>query len=768
MDYTELIAYLVPLLRQGIPVDALRVTLKGAGWQDGDIDAALEKARAQMGLIVPTAQGVVIEAAQTVEPQSQSQTQPQQKPPSEYLQPQSGYGVRSFAMDSKRLGVQSPAPVEVEVLEHKQPSHLTSVLKWVIISVVIIAIGIGGVFAYQNGLIPFLNSAPYSREEVLTKGLAKFSDITSASYSLSGLFEVQPRDLDAVAYKYDESKLDSIRPAYRRDKMRIDVLSTIRGKVLSRKTYPKTFNELVSVPNDVSSSLVYAQTRGGSGYELSVTFETSDAVDAISTQLNQSNYPYSFSQPQSSSQNITARVQGKTITFSEGTQIPYYVSFSGQPPKPVIANVLEGASTLVSSIPNDTRVKITASGSSQLQNSDAQNSDKKLGIDFSLAADVNLGDLSMMFDVDAKIIDKTFYFRINKFPGMFFVNPTAIRGKWVKVDEKDTASLMNIKANEQNKKQEEVIANSKKVAQIALEEKLFTVTDGPIRSDIGDTKAYKYSLGVNRDSVVKFIKRFVNEILKKESQDASLTQAQKQNNEKLIQVYDDFVVFLEKSDYNEVFEYIRKNMSYDVWFSRRGFPVKYEQKTRFVPIGDSPKTNGLQFVVTITGMMDKINEKISVQAPTEFISSQKAQELVFGGASGPLGVAREKGKDASIKANISSMRASAEIYYDNHKNSYGPALGEGSCSLDSRIRQSMFGSDKLISSAIKSIQSSGSTSTYCAASSKSYAIAAALVSDNSGYSCADSTGAMREVLSSSTDNIILGSGTQSDPYRCGF
>lgn len=744
MEYPELIAYVKGQLQSGAPVDVIRSSLLNSGWEDKDIDEAFSKVRTQADRINQAALGGAVQGALSRDEQFQAAAQ---QSPSVYPEAQPNLVATVSTPD-----IQHPMIEGTETSSAHRPPY-RSVLKWLGIVVVLMLVGAGGVFAYQRGWIPFISGAPYNSDEVLAEGFSKLADISSASYTVTGLFEVQPRAADATPYVYDESKLEALRPAYRRDKMRIEVIKSFKGNVALGGIYPQTLGAAESVPSEIASSFVYTQTRKGAGYELAVTFETDDAVKAMEEAATQPSYSFGFG----GGSGGTVRVVGKKIIFTEAMQIPYFVDFSGEPPKPLWVQSLETVGKMLATISDNTRVNISMSGATQSQKSDEKNTESKTNAEISISADLELGDSSMMFGFDGKIVDENVYLRLNKFPGIIpFFNSSAIKGKWVKVDKSDTSSYLNVSVGEQQKLQEKSIKQGKDALNIALEEKLFIVTGGPERSDIGDVRAYRYGFAVNRDAAAKVAKRFRDEVLKKADNDGLQNDYDKK--------YEEFVAFLESDDFREMFDYMGKNMSFNVWFSKEGFPIKYEYNTRFVPLGDNPNLDKLQFATTFTALLENINKPIVIEAPKEFITADEAAGLVSGGA---LFTAREKAVDAAIKSNLSNMRPTAELFYDK-KGSYGPSLSEGSCTAESRIKESIFGSDDMMSRSLKAVQTSGAKIIYCAASPTSYAIAASLTSDGGGYYCVDSKNGARDVSGSPKEDIILGKGLSNDPYKCGF
>ena len=109
-----------------------------------------------------------------------------------------------------------------------------------------------------------------------------------------------------------------------------------------------------------------------------------------------------------------------------------------------------------------------------------------------------------------------------------------------------------------------------------------------------------------------------------------------------------------------------------------------------------------------------------------------------------LNTARGKGNDAKIKAQLSGLRAAAEIYYDNNSG-YGTASNSCSTQIFSDSTSGM--SQYTASSAYPS-----GTTLVCNSSSSAYAVQANLATSGQ-YWCVDSTG------KSKSETAALGTAT---------
>ena len=94
-----------------------------------------------------------------------------------------------------------------------------------------------------------------------------------------------------------------------------------------------------------------------------------------------------------------------------------------------------------------------------------------------------------------------------------------------------------------------------------------------------------------------------------------------------------------------------------------------------------------------------------------------------------LSGAREKAKDAELKADMSGFRTAAELYYNSNSNKYASAMCAATGTIVSETTGPYY----------KAIQALD-TSVVCIAADQSYAISAKLPSDTTKTYCVDSSG----------------------------
>ncbi len=163
-----------------------------------------------------------------------------------------------------------------------------------------------------------------------------------------------------------------------------------------------------------------------------------------------------------------------------------------------------------------------------------------------------------------------------------------------------------------------------------------------------------------------------------------------------------------------------KDFKGEIWIGRSDKLV-HKLSISFGVQPDLTKTE--QVKINIISVISDYNQPVSIIAPTESTPFETV-----------ISNSQQKGKEASIKANMSNMRAQAEIFYDKNNKKY-----------------SSFCLSKEAKDARANIEISGGTEFVCKDKSTAYVIRVKL-SDSSGYWCVDSTGANKSttIIPSST------------------
>ncbi len=110
--------------------------------------------------------------------------------------------------------------------------------------------------------------------------------------------------------------------------------------------------------------------------------------------------------------------------------------------------------------------------------------------------------------------------------------------------------------------------------------------------------------------------------------------------------------------------------------------------------------------------------------------------------------ARNKGADASVKANLHTAANAAELFYTSNSSSYLPAGGStfaiATCPVYSASGTNMLSKDSGVSSAVAEAVSRGGNGSSCYNSSSFWAIAVGLKTSASTSWCVDNTGAAKQ------------------------
>ncbi len=116
-----------------------------------------------------------------------------------------------------------------------------------------------------------------------------------------------------------------------------------------------------------------------------------------------------------------------------------------------------------------------------------------------------------------------------------------------------------------------------------------------------------------------------------------------------------------------------------------------------------------------------------------------------------LNDSRNKGADAAVKSNLSTIRGQSELFYSNNDNKFLPPGGStfdiASCPGYDPSGTNMFSSDKTISNAITEAVRRGANGSSCYNSALYWAIAVGLKSNPNRSWCIDSGGDSKEVAS---------------------
>ncbi len=237
--------------------------------------------------------------------------------------------------------------------------------------------------------------------------------------------------------------------------------------------------------------------------------------------------------------------------------------------------------------------------------------------------------------------------------------------------------------------------------------------------DINGVSSYHFTFDLNRDGITNYLEE-VQAYIKSAGKDSS--QLSSFDITSSIKMLDGV-----------------KNFSGEAWIGKKDhLPYKISTKFDIVEPGQPRNSNDIPSVpggttptidppstpddvvsVSLITLFSDWNKPVTVEVPSGAMTFEEMVQQVIGGS---LDIARTKGKDASAKGSLSSMRAHAEIYYDNHKGTY-----KGVCASTEMKR---------LASAV--IEQTSAEAFVCKDTATAYA-ASTMLGDGS-YFCVDSMG----------------------------
>lgn len=628
------------------------------------------------------------------------------------------------------------------------PSKKSYVLLYVV--VLIFVLGFGFVtYAFVKQIGFFAPTPEYSESNFFSGILNKSKEIKSMSSTFGASLTVVARESDAKPFTIQNSNEGELRQKYQNDKDRIKSVQIILSSLQSiyrahsifksdqrknipqlEKPFPTSLEKLASdftLNNEANKNQLsitdpitgkkydYKVVEGGRDFSLVVEFETQSAVNSL---LKYNEEPSVF-------------VEGKKVTFTKDTSVYFYIS--NEPPKPLLVKLGEYARYL----PPDIDVEIALGITSNLKSDDL--ADWK----FNLDAKGGLGDLIYAVNIDALKKDSDYFFRINKISSLFISSLPSIKGQWVKVSTATTTDSKTTRFNEfshtlrsfpeyeksYKELRESIYTTLKKVAEIADEEQMIFFKNKPHKEKVGERELTRYDLGFKRESIINFYLKVLEE-------------AKKDKKSLLSQMVNDqgALEYLQSKEFEEVFDYLEKNSSKSVWIDEDGYVAMAEYSFRIVPPDTATQLKDKQANLVLKYIFTDINKPVLIEAPKDAKSIEMLMEDFEKNTS------YSTRTSATIKSNLASVRAQAEIVYDAN-NGYGKtSFTAGPCKKKSGT---LFG-DSGVYSSIEEAAGGDASKATCTTTLKggkveAYAVSVPLV-DLGNYSwCVDSTGNSRQI-----------------------
>jgi|GEM_PF-2174237 hypothetical protein len=309
----------------------------------------------------------------------------------------------------------------------------------------------------------------------------------------------------------------------------------------------------------------------------------------------------------------------------------------------------------------------------------------------------SLGSLSASGEI--RILDNTFYGVLTKAPSLSFLpTSSSYENKWFSFAYKNSSGQ-------------------------TVESPLQAVS--PVNTDIfnkltEDQKTHIYDLSRNA-RLIKSVKKLSPEVVGGEMSYNFLFDLDREGINSYLASLKEYINTIGKDDsalsafdptsFTKELDQI-KDFSGEIWIGRNDkLPHKVMMNFGIQP--DPAKDE--QIKISLVGIFSGWNQPVLIVAP---VSSVPFETLM----SNAMNDSQQQRKDDEIKANLSNIRPVAEIFYNNHKNSYS-----GFClSPDVKAAQ-------------KAVQAAGGAGFVCRTTAQKYALGVKM--PQGGYWCADSLGA---------------------------
>jgi flagellar basal body-associated protein FliL len=302
----------------------------------------------------------------------------------------------------------------------------------------------------------------------------------------------------------------------------------------------------------------------------------------------------------------------------------------------------------LSYIPADFKFDGTVSGSSE------RVGEKSLNNHLVIDGTANANGISMSGNLEFKSIDGTYYLMVKELPSLFF-DISKLKDKWIKITEKDATSYggsyFGLDSEESEKSIEETkkrgAEQAKTFLEIADRNKALLRNGNPVKDSVSGKTAYRYNLEFNKDTMVKFYTELT------ESFGATY------GDKNPIKFDESTLAYLKSSEFDRVFEYMRKNTTLILWADADGIPVQLQYSLRMVP-NDMNSDKQVKLIVTLT--LNDINKSVKIEAPAESLSVEEVTLLMTGQSKEQYRLEKQVGSISSIQYALSSYFTQKKTY----------------------------------------------------------------------------------------------------------
>ena len=344
---------------------------------------------------------------------------------------------------------------------------------------------------------------------------------------------------------------------------------------------------------------------------------------------------------------------------------------------------------------------ININAQTDLDNTNRQSPKYTTSMDFKISPDIlGFTGINMAFNV----INEDLYIKV---PNIDFIKEFTGDTNWVKIQKSDLEDqdLMQTASDVSPLPVQYDLAKQKELLALFSESELLGLVVEADTEDLGSGEAYHYQTLIDKEKLKSFMTKAVDIM-----DDPAITNSRQE----LLDSMNDL-----------------KDIRVDLWITKGTFmlnkivvEIPFETNNSTVNIETKTKAN-----IKLTQTLSKINEPLSITAPNDF---KTIKDLMSEYESKPTV------KDSKIKANIYNFQPEAELFFDQHANTYGKPNPVGNCA--SAIVGSVFADSSTVKSILDLTGGVGS----CYSTTKAYAISVPLASDPTTRFCMDSQGTKKE------------------------
>ncbi len=553
----------------------------------------------------PTASGKGTDGVDAAGAESQSPPAPEQTAEERVPATEAGFG-RPPAPAAAR----QPAPTPPAAPE--QSRKRTKIAAAVVAAATVLALS-GAAAAHFAGLItiPFL-PRHYEPEEVMERMYAAWPEIKAATYTAGLKAYTEPR-WAGVKPLVAQAGGDELSAA---DRARLEKVNLLISRIRAYKPaggegiyYPRTLLEVTpenikdNVREDLKTGLLgYRQDKGGRDFLLVVRLSSPEAA----RRQGLDSFSFPATDDNGGDTGGTSR-----LYINEGNMIAAQSALAWVTSRKPQTS---GFQYLPVDFELDANLTGQARGGGEAAGADSYRLDGSL----KLGGTTFEGDVEAVMDTNKNDI----YLKLNRLPSLGFFDPSAVKGKWIKVDPQQAADIAGAGAaagagaEEMN---ERIRRQYKMVLEVMRDTGILTVVKELPMSEEEGRKLYHYEIDVPAEKIPVFYEKLAGRLEAKFGEEA------------VIRLDKKYLETLRGQQFKQDYQAARDNTTMELWIEDKTFyPVRYKAVMYVAPPDSAEKFKDKQLTVELSVDLQDVNQPADIKVPSEAITGQEAMRLITG------------------------------------------------------------------------------------------------------------------------------------------